>query len=267
MENFSTDFEMEQLVKSEDYKSRIKAAEQGYGLEELVKDPDWRVRTEVAKQGYGLDKLVDDPHLGVRKAVASMGFGLDKLYNDPQPDVVSAVAAYCRTNKISLPDWIKANPDKCMHDWHKKSYLTDNKDHVPYGTDPDLDALVMSEDLNKRITAAERGYGLEILIGDKEPSVRESVAERGYGLKTLVNDESPTVRAAVAKQGFGLDKLFRDSDPVVISGVAFYCRNNKISLPEWTKANPDKCCLPKNLDDIAKLLVSALEADGKDLNR
>ena len=46
-------------------------------------------------------------------------------------------------------------------------------------------------------------------IGDDK--IRVAVAEQGYGLDILVNDKNANVRAAVARQGYGLDILVKNN--------------------------------------------------------
>lgn len=89
-----------------------------------------------------------------------------------------------------------------------------------YGTNPDLDEAVDSEDWVDREAAAYLQYGLEKLINDKNPTVREAVANQGYGLDILVNDKDERVRETVAKQGYGLDILIHDPDWFVRMEVA-----------------------------------------------
>lgn len=43
-----------------------------------------------------------------------------------------------------------------------------------YGTNPELDKMVDSEDLEVRKKVAEQGYGWDILINDKEKEVRDA---------------------------------------------------------------------------------------------
>ena len=62
-----------------------------------------------------------------------------------------------------------------------------------------LDALLLKKDIgdeNIRVAVAEQGYGLDVLVNDKDWFVRRAVAEQGYGLDRLVNDESEDVRQA-----------------------------------------------------------------------
>ena len=89
-----------------------------------------------------------------------------------------------------------------------------------YGTDPELDKLVDSDDYNDREKAALYGYGLDILINDEFWCVREAVAEQGYGLDRLIDDKVSYVRRAVAKQRYRLDKLINDEDWEVRAAVA-----------------------------------------------
>ena len=80
--------------------------------------------------------------------------------------------------------------------------------------------MIQSSNIQIRINAAGRGFGLDILILDKEPGVRAAVAEQRYGLDNLINDPDPYVRAEVARQGYGLDKLINDPNQYVRAEVA-----------------------------------------------
>ena len=80
--------------------------------------------------------------------------------------------------------------------------------------------MVQSSNIQIRINAAGRGFGLDILILDKEPGVRAAVAEQRYGLDNLINDPDPYVREEVARQGYGLDKLVEDKSMYVREEVA-----------------------------------------------
>ena len=67
-----------------------------------------------------------------------------------------------------------------------------------YGTDPELDKLVDSNNHDVRRKAAKQGYGLDKLVNDKSKWVRYEVANQGYGLNKLINDKDGTVRGAVS---------------------------------------------------------------------
>ena len=47
---------------------------------------------------------------------------------------------------------------------------------------------------------ANQGYGLDILIHDKDEFVRLEVAKQGYGLDILVNDKKPVIRNYAIEQ-------------------------------------------------------------------
>ena len=76
----------------------------------------------------------------------------------------------------------------------------------------ELEQMLHSDDFSDRVTAAECGYGLDILVNDESPYVREEVARQGYGLDVLIHDTKPRVREMVAKNGYGLDVLINDTD-------------------------------------------------------
>jgi uncharacterized protein YcgL (UPF0745 family) len=81
-----------------------------------------------------------------------------------------------------------------------------------YGTNPELDKLVDSDNIIDKINAVKQGYGLDILINDEDWKVRKAVANQGYGLDILINDEDADVRKAVASQGYRFDILINDED-------------------------------------------------------
>ena len=66
--------------------------------------------------------------------------------------------------------------------------------------DPELEKLVHSKYLFERAEAVKQGYGLDILINDKESCIRLLIAEQGYGLDILVNDENWAVCDEVERQ-------------------------------------------------------------------
>lgn len=106
--------DLDKLINDRHARVRMEVAKQGYGLSELINDTDFQVRVEVAKQGYGLEKLVADSSPSVRKQVAEKGFGLDLLNKDRVREVREAVEIYLIDHELSLEDWIKQNPNKCM---------------------------------------------------------------------------------------------------------------------------------------------------------
>ena len=83
-----------------------------------------------------------------------------------------------------------------------------------YGTDPKLDELVDSGNLEDRVKAAEQGYGLDKLINDKNFGIRAAVAEHGYCLDKINNGKNYGVRDAVKS----------------------YLKKHNLTLEEW-------CCM------------------------
>ncbi len=99
-------------------------------------------------------------------------------------------------------------------------YISENCNWTPYGTDPELDKQVDSDDINIRYKVAEQGYGLDKLVYDKEFSIRFELAKHGYGLDKFVYDKESWIRWEVAKHGYGLDILVNDEDYDVRKEVA-----------------------------------------------
>ena len=76
--------ELDKLVDDSDCRSRLTAANQGYGLDKLVSDTNRQVRIAVARQGYGLNILINDKEWYVRCIVAHQGYGLNILLKDEE---------------------------------------------------------------------------------------------------------------------------------------------------------------------------------------
>ena len=93
-----------------------------------------------------------------------------------------------------------------------------------YGTDPEMDMLVDSNNWEERREAAEQGYALDKLVNDDDGMVREAVARQGrpQDLDVLINDKDRYVREAVAEQGRpqDLDVLVNDESGGVRCAVA-----------------------------------------------
>ena len=87
-----------------------------------------------------------------------------------------------------------------------------SKEDVGQYFEQNLQFLVCHDKAYIRQTVAEQGYGLDVLINDKNWQVREAVTKQGYGLDILINDKNWYVRQAVANQGYGLDVLINDKD-------------------------------------------------------
>ena len=111
--------------------------------------------------------------------------------------------------KEEIYDYFKSNQKKFIKsgDWQVRKAVASQG----YG----LDILVNDKNSAVRYEVAKQGYGLDILVCDEDWHVRMEVAEQGYGLEILINDEAWQVRVAVAKQGYGLDKLIHDEDEFV----------------------------------------------------
>ena len=71
-----------------------------------------------------------------------------------------------------------------------------------YGSYPDLDRMVDSDNVKHRIRIASLGYGLDKLKDDADPEVRLAVAKTGHYLVHFKKDSSPLVRQ-IAKNVLG----------------------------------------------------------------
>ena len=95
-----------------------------------------------------------------------------------------------------------------------------SKEEIKKYFEQNLQSLVCHNEASVRAAVAKQGYGLDVLIHDKNWYVRASVAKQGYGLNVLIHDKDNDVRIAVAKQGYGLDVLIHDKDTNVRIAVA-----------------------------------------------
>ena len=87
-----------------------------------------------------------------------------------------------------------------------------SKEDINKYFEQNLQSLVCHNEASVRAAVAKQGYGLDVLIHDKNWYVRAAVAKQGYGLNVLIHDKDNDVRIAVAKQGYGLDVLIHDKD-------------------------------------------------------
>lgn len=127
---YGTNTELDKMVDSDDWEDRESAARHSYGLDILINDEDQGVREEVAWQGYGLDILINDEGGLVRRSVATRGYGLDKLINDEYSLTREEVNNYLEKHHLTLSQWIKQNPDKCVLE-HNDNQLTEvTKDFI-----------------------------------------------------------------------------------------------------------------------------------------
>ena len=62
-----------------------------------------------------------------------------------------------------------------MSDSEKENIVENISNFIPYGTDPEKDKMVKSDDWEDRLEMAEQGYGLDILVNDKDYDVQEAV--------------------------------------------------------------------------------------------
>lgn len=98
----------------------------------------------------------------------------------------------------------------------------EQKTFTPYGSSPDMDELVDSNDAGKKLRAVEQHYGLDKLVSSESDVVRFTIAEQGFYHNILVNDPDPIVRAEVAQKGAKqyLDILVNDKKASVREAVA-----------------------------------------------
>ena len=144
------------------------------------------------------------------------------------------------------------------NDWIIYSYMITLED-LEVGRTYDVNELVHHKNMYVRGEAAAHGYGLDVLVNDKEFWVREAVANylREHNYKTIfnwakdngvdidinewLNSDEYVKRAQVARQGYGLDVLVNDKEFRVRDAIEKYLKeHNYKSVDDWAKANPDK---------------------------
>lgn len=106
---------LDKLINDKYCDVRMTIAKRGYGLDKLINDEDYWIRMEVAYKGYGLDILINDENKHVRIEVAKHGYGLDKLIEDKESWVRKEAKCYLKDHNLSLKQWVKQNPDKCIY--------------------------------------------------------------------------------------------------------------------------------------------------------
>ncbi len=125
-----------------------------------------------------------------------------------------------------------------------------------YGTDPELDKLVNSENYEDRIEAAEQGYALDRLLFDEDIDVFEAVLDylstNNYrsifnwakdnnidlDIEEWFNSDNWFKLNEVAKYGYKLDKLIYYKDYTVHMTVINYLKDyNYKSIFDWAKDN------------------------------
>lgn len=173
MKSYDTNSELDKLVNSEEYKDRIKAAKQGYGLDVLIIDKDDFVRRAVYKylaehkynsifdwaKDNNVDLDIDEwLHSNIwfkRHEVVKFGYRLDILINDSDMLIREIAMDYLKNhNYLSIFDWAKDN-----------------------NIDLDIDEWLHSNEYIKRLEVAKAGYRLDILINDRDMFIYNAVIE------------------------------------------------------------------------------------------
>ena len=244
----------------------------------MIDNNDWITRLKMAEEGYVLDVLINDKDYFVRKDVLS----------------------YLKENNLTLAEWCKQNNKeidlkklayspysdvraeaiKSGYVYKKDEiYIDSNCEFTPYGTDPEKDEMVKSNDYRDRLEMAKEGYGLDALINDKDEDVRAAIAEQGYSLNVLIKDENCDVRTAVAEQGYDLGTLVKDKHWCVREAVArrgydldvlindenewvreatlSYLKENNLTLAKWCSQNNKKI----DLKELAYSIYPEIRAE------
>lgn len=232
--------DFDEMVDSEDYQVRIKAAGLGYGLDKLINDQSPSVRRVVASQGYGICKLESDPSWKVRTEVMKKGDDSGKFVSDTDPRVRVEVAKnFNECVEKDMVARILANDE----DPRVRAEIVGQEDFLYYYHD--YGAFEKDVDETVRSAVAKQGYWLHILANDESEMVRSSVKEylenanmtldewktntmsnpylasrMGLGLEELASHEEGSVRSVVARKGYGLSKLINDEKGYVREEVA-----------------------------------------------
>lgn len=127
MKKYGTDPELDKLVDSDNYKDRIKAAEQKYALNKLIDDEDYEVRAVVARQGYGLNQLIYDKDEYVRDAVKD----------------------YLKKHNLSIEEWSEQTGHE-LKKCHKKKNTKSYTSIIIEIDDEDSDGVRICHDIYKR---------------------------------------------------------------------------------------------------------------------
>ena len=109
----------------------------------------------------------------------------------------------------------------------------------PYGSIPEMDALVDSTSLDDWLKAADAGYGLEKLILKDNGVLHSAIAEQNYGFNILKSSPDEVVRSIVAKHcpESMLEDMKSDSSFIVRDVIL----NERQYDVEWFANNdPDK---------------------------
>ena len=252
--NAEKKMELEQLLHSDNYEDRIKAAEQGYGLDILIADEDEDVYNVVINylNNNHYDSVFDwaknnnisinikswaySDNVNKRYEVARAGYHLDILYDDEDSDVRDAVYDYLiNYSYASIVDWA----DK-------------------HGIYIDKDEWLHSDDDYKIAAVTFTGYGLDILmddydnIADSDSIVCDSLDYLGYeSIFDWANDNDVELdidewsnswnrykRIQCVKYGYNLDILICDNESEVRNEVYDYLRkHNYKSVFDWAKDN------------------------------
>ena len=162
----------------------------------------------------------------------------------------------------------------------------DKRSFIPFDAlDAEQLVLASSSDAACRRLAAEKGWGLDMLMLDKSPLVRRAVAAKGYGLATFAYDEDSSIRAIaaryghnldnaardpeecvrreVASQGYALDLLAEDPSHLVRKEASRYLERRNLTLEQWVAENPDRCALPENRCRVNFDIKAAKEAHAR----
>lgn len=162
--------------------------------------------------------------------------------------------------------------------WHLVVHIRKRKEQVgsmKY-TVEQLEEKVRSENWAERMIAAENGYGLDVLVEDKDERVRAAVARQGYCLAKLVRDKHWWVRVEVANMGYGLEKLVEDEDSYVRAAVARqgYGLDRLVNDEAWVVREAVAECgsalellMDDKNDGVRFSAEERLEADGVDVQR
>lgn len=114
-------------------------------------------------------------------------------------------------------------------------------------------AVVLGDNMVKRVQAAQDGLGLDVLVVDENTIVRCAVAQQEYRLDKLVDDYKPEVRGEVVGVGYGLDKLINDHDEMVRGFAERKLAEMGLTLDEWIYRFPDKCVLEESEKVLAAM--------------
>lgn len=140
----------------------------------------------------------------VMNNIQSTNYPSDEDRDNATKNIEKAIASSPLIGKQGAIDYIKSEvftmdaDDESLEIGKYCLKLLENGDldmlYTPYGTFPEMDSLVNSDDWVARSEAVKRGYALDRLASDENDKVRAAVCNTGYKPEAFFNDENEFIR-------------------------------------------------------------------------